>query len=596
MRWRFYPFFYKFWYLRDRISWQTAIPFLLYLIAMGLLGPREVSLRESAIFILYAIFVFWIVWNYALHETEGALAPKFSRWFFTGLLIFAALFLVGTRLMPFIRYGEAPLGYDTGFYLKAMEEAVAAEGLTAQIHLFLWTPLLWLGISPSYLLHGLYFLIQIINVGAFYMLARTFFPTSRIPYAAVLSFLFAVSMVQFSAYWWMFYQTQLSIAFLLVTLALLYRRNPLAAVTAGFGAATHTPTFFPFGAALGLYAVIRFIRSRIRKEPLEWEAKFVFVVAILMPFFIVALRGVPYIIGQIKYISHYSFLATNFPEYKIPETLGLFIDFFAFRLLEVYIYPFAVLGMLLVIFKKVPNTGLASSNRWLLLGIFTGILFILAYFPFIYQHRFLIYLDLALILFAAYPLFRLIQYFLSDRAGRVLIAVLLLGFSMFVVFVIRKQRPQVFPNELEEIKAIASIAEPGAYSMVTHPLYTPWVYAFSGRILVAPGYLANQWRLDHWEEFWAGSDDVRRHELLRLYRKPLYVFIGSWLDENRGIQFLKRDPYVVQISPHIWKYDTRGLSLETIAETLSGSSILDNANPEDLPSPSGEDARDNDGV
>ncbi|MDO8505570.1 MAG: hypothetical protein Q7S48_03260 [bacterium] len=558
----------------DRVHNTVAVPFLIYFVFMIFVAPKTVSMREGIVFLMYALFIFWIVWLYALHERPAELS-RTARYFYLFLLIFSMVFLVGSRLFPFFRYGEAPLGYDTGFYLKAMDEAAVAEGLTAQIHTFLWTPLLWLGIPKISVLHGVYFIVQLLIAGSLYALSRSLATASRLEYAASAIFLFSVSLVQFSAYWWMFYQTQMAIAFLLITLVFLYRRNVFAFITAGFGAATHTPTFFPFGIALGLFAILRFIWVRVKRIPVEWETKYIFALGIITPFFMFLLRGKAYIVQQLEYVVRYRFLVSNFPDYKIPEALGLFINFSVFRLLNIYLYPFAVLGLLLFLFRKVAPRGSQLYKRLFLMALFFLVLFVLSYSPVIYQHRFLIYLDLVLILFAVYPLMLFFRYFLNHKQGRIMIAVLLCGFVAFESLIISKQRPQVFPNELREIKAIALIAEPDAYSMATHPLYTPWVYAFSGRMLVAPGYLANLWRLDQWDEFWAGPDDIRRHELLRLYRKPLYIFIGSWLDENRGIQFLKRDPYLIQVSPHVWKYDTRGLSLDMIVMGLHDFSTPD---------------------
>ena len=67
---------------------------------------------------------------------------------------------------------------------------------------------------------------------------------------------------------------------------------------------------------------------------------------------------------------------------------------------------------------------------------------------------------------------------------------------------------------------------------------------------------------------WVGSDDVRRHELLRMYYVPVYVFVGTWIEEGDMTDFFHTDPLVEQVSPHIFRYDTHDRSLDEIRKIL----------------------------
>lgn len=559
--------------IKDYIK-QICLPLVLYLICLIFLTPRRLSFIEYTIFLLYAIFVFWIVWQYSFSEEKSAVIDSgANRKFYIGLLIFSCFFIIVTRLLLFIKYGEAPLGYDTGFYLKSMDEikSGALEGHRV-FRALLWVPFLWLGVSKVFILHGLYVSFQLLIAGSFYMLAKTLSISPRLSYAAIVLFLFAVSLPQFFAFWWMFYQTELGIAFMLMTLALLYRRSPLALVTGGFGALVHPATFLPLGVALVSFIALRIIYSLyrlIRRRPIEREFLFLIFLAIVAIFTVRVFKNelyefaLTYLRGPIK---DYGWFITNFPSHLRQQFTGLYINFELFHLANIYIIPLGILGALLFVFRKITSLKESFSYRLFFIFIFFITLYILAYFPFIYQNRYLIYLDLIFILFAAYPLVYIFQYFLRDRIGRIAVSLLLFGFISYASYAIWNQEPQLFPDELQEIKDIASIKDDSIYAMSTESLYTPWVYAFSGQPVIDPGYLPqNRWNYSMWQEFWYGKSDARRHELLRLYDKPIYVFVGKMVPENiKYKRFIETDSHFIKISPHIWRYDPLNITNEEI--------------------------------
>lgn len=560
--------------LRARVrGFQTSngFWFVVYLVLLILIAPRELSVPEIVSFFAYALFLFWVLWLHARHERMGKASETSTRWFFLVLLVVGIALFVSTRALPFIRFGETPLGYDTGFYLQYMDEAFAAEKPTRQIIIYLWTPLLWLGFSPVIVLHGLYVLAQILTFGSFYALGRTLTSTYARASASVMVFLYAFSIVQFSSFWWMFYQTHFAVAFLVMTIALLYRRSPLALLTGAFGAVIHTPTFFVFGGALFLYALLRALVCRFRK--LEVEMWIILALGLLAPITLLILRGPTYIADQWQYIAHYKFLATNFPEYQIQEALGLFIPPPVFKVASMVLSPMALLG---VLFYLVPGKSALVSPEWKrrmtpIFIIFVMTLF-LSSFPFVYQHRFFIYLSIALIIFSVHPIVVLVRYMGRVRVGQALLVVLGAGMVLYSAATTWHQRPQLYPEEAAEIRALNTDPRAnGAVVMATHPLYTPWVGAFSERTVAAPGFYYNLFRIDQWAEIWSGPDDVRRHELLRLYRTPVYIFLGTWIEEGDLSDFLRHDPLVEQVSPHMFRYDTRSMTLEEIRAVLEGN-------------------------
>lgn len=552
------------------VKLRNASLFIVYVTLTILATPRFLSLPLQLSFFVYALFVFGVVWKSLMSPSVEPSKPtpntpdtKFSQKFFLYLLIFSGIFLVATRLYLFARYGEAPLGYDTGFYLKFVGPwGFANKPLPTFLH---WAPLYVLGISPITILHWVYILLQFLIAGALYTLTRTLTPTSRLSYAAVAVFLFSISLTQFFAFWWMFYNTMLALAFLLLTMALLHRKSLLAVFTGGFGAAIHPPTFLPLGLTFFFFTIFQIVRSALARKWPSKETWIIISLGVLMLAWGMTV-GRNGIITGFGYLLRHKFLSINFPALEIEQAKGLFIDFKMFHLTNIWILPFTILGLLSSLYQACLRRQHSSSPRSLFMGILFFVLFLLAYFPFVYQHRFSILLDLMIIWFAVRPLTHFLQSCSSYSTGHIMNALLVGGLVLNTSLIVWHQEPQLFPEELENIKDIATLAEPNAYAMSLDGLYAPWVYAFSNRPTITPGYLNwDQWNLSKWAEFWHGKSNARRHELLKTYSQPLYIFIGKRLNLELPYQkFIRNDPHFKNINPQVWKYDSSNITTEEI--------------------------------
>src|SRR3989338_443688 len=208
--------------MKGIFSWSTFVPLVLYFLFIKFVTPDGLSDFTRNAFILYAVFIFWIVWRHTL-QPERVYDQVTEKKFFSYLLLGSAIFFVATRILLFIRYGEAPLGYDTGFYLESVRGAFNDIDAQRTFRALLWIPFRWLNIPEIFILHGLYVLFQFLILGSLYTLARTLKISSRLQYGAVAIFLLAVSLPQFFAFWWMFYQMELALAFLLMTITLIHR-------------------------------------------------------------------------------------------------------------------------------------------------------------------------------------------------------------------------------------------------------------------------------------------------------------------------------------------------------------------------------------
>ena len=293
-----------------------------------------------------------------------------------------------------------------------------------------------------------------------------------------------------------------------------------------------------------------------KKSALNRELLFVFCFGLGVGIVIILTRAGEFLYYFNYYILEHRGLATTFPFWQIPKMKGLFVEPSALHLLSLFIIPFTIFGFL---YPKVWGQyfKVREFSSGLLIFFYTmflGLLFLIS-FPFIYQHRFLIIFDFFLIIFAVPSMLILVNYFLRDKSGRVLIGIFLLIFSLRVGVASWAQGPQLFQEELKEIKAFSSDKEPKTI-IATNSLYTPWLYGFSGHTVIGPGWHRDKWDLSMWMEFWVNGNDARRHELLSLYNSVMYFYVGERQPTNQPYyKFIQSDPHFTEISPHIWKYN-----------------------------------------
>lgn len=547
----------------------TGISWALYLILIILAIPPVISWIHRVIFFLYAIFVFWILYpELQRNEPLNTDAPAPTRRIWVALLAFSALFLIASRLYMFIRYGEAPLGYDTGFYWQYFHLIVPAGNIGTAVGSHLayssWFPLGFFKFHALTVIQLLHAFHQLLTAGALYFLLRSL-PLRKysFPVSVIGVFLFALSINQFMAFWWMFYKQLLAIPFLLLAIGLFLRRSPAAIPVAGFAAAIHLSSAIPLGIAFVIFILVQLVICLIEKRLPEREFIYLIIAGLLAVALFVALKGIDDIRYYLNLFLKYRGFATNARSWEVEQIRGLFIPFSTFRLNALFYLPFALVGIL-------------QSRRWIatrltartaLIPIMFVASLVLVSFPFIHQNRSLIFFDLLLIIIAAPPLFHFVQHFARDRHGIVLLGLLSIGFVAFTSRVVWNQEPQLYADEAAELKVLerkgtdADIRKRNDYVMATSSLYTPWVYAFTGfEPTIVPGWLTwDKWDLEMWNEFWFKGNNARRLKLLQMYGdNTIYIFMGRHQLEHANTprlnEFIETDPHFTRFSPHIWKY------------------------------------------
>ncbi len=517
--------------------------------------------QYQAIFLLYAIFIFAMLHTQLSNPAETENIPPLSRRFGSVLTVGALILFTLSRAIPFLRYGPAPLGYDTGFYLQYFATIIPAGRisdaiLTGSIAYTPWFPLHYLGFSGLTILDFLHLLHQVMLLGAVYFLLHSLpFGKRSMIGSAVGIFLFSISITQFMGFWWMFYKQSMALPFLILALGLFLRQSWLAIPIAAVGAAIHLQSAIPFGVAFTLFLVWQIVMALIERRPIDRELWILTLGGALAALLLIIIKGPQDLLGYLTYFQSLGGLASNAPDGGAIQAQGLFIPFSTARLNLLFILPFGLLGVLNA--RRWLWSDHRSRNAFLLILFVVSL--ILSAFPFIYQNRSLVVLDLIFIVLATYPATLFVERCMAGRTDRATLSLLGFGLVLWSTLVITNQPPQLYPDERLELTALEQRIRPGKdYAMATSSIYTPWVFAFTNfRDTIAPGWLFwNKWDYPTWQKFWLTSNDQERDWLLEAYGPgDIYMFVGRHQQMSLSFQrFLKNDAHVQPVSPHIWRY------------------------------------------
>jgi len=513
-------------------------------LAYGILIVLSCFGFESRAYIpFYLAFAFFIGWLWFFDGEEKKEELKLSRW----LIIIPLVIVLVTRIIPFIG-AEAPLGYDTGIYKKTIEnfsEALpnlpqfseGAWGGGESWGLYLSTNLLSLvGFSGNQILYGYYILLNLLLGLSIYVLVRRFFNAN----AAILSlFIFALSLTQFETYWMLYYKNIAALFLMLMAFYLLAQKSWLVIPVAGFLGGLHQPTFLIFGLAMFFHFIFNPIRWRISSNGAGKEKRYHLIsgVGILAVAFSLYIHN-PQAIFQFISPDLQELVKTFGP----GAGAGTFIDFNFYRQIITFYLPFAILGLIYLIKR-------GQFNYLFFYFIFN---FAIVYFGLIFYNRFIVHLDVIVIILAGISASYILARFLPTWTGKAAICILLIGAVYILGTVVLNKKPLISQEELAEIKSLSNLAKKDEYVMATDSYYSPWIYGYSERKTIAPGLFEhNKWNKEKWAAFWFSPDLGLRHFLLDEYEKPIYLFVG---DRQHQMDF-SNDPRFEKISERIWKYE-----------------------------------------
>ncbi|MFH1256288.1 MAG: hypothetical protein V1494_03255 [Candidatus Diapherotrites archaeon] len=436
------------------------------------------------------------------------LLPKENKGKTLHLILFASIAIIlATRLAPFIS-NSIPLGYDPGIYKYAFESyAAGLPNLPFQaLDLWLkhWEPqgffvltdiLFVFGFTIEQIITSFFIFAELLLGLVIYAVAKNFFGKKE---AAIAIFLYAISIIEFKVFWYFYLKNVIGLILLLTALYLYSKKKHLAcALVAGFLAGVHRPTFLVFTIIFGLNFLIDL--KNIKKNLATGIA--------------IALICIGFYFGKFDEL----LFGVLVPAIESPGA-GTFMDFFQYQFSILIYLPFAVIGGIKLFESK--------ERRVLLIGAI--ICLFIAAFQLIFYNRFLIFLEVFVLLLAAHG----ISLFISSNAKALVKAAIIGILVVSGVFLIAGEalnaKPLIGESELNSIKLIGSVTESNALILTTSSYYSPWLKGYAGRTIIAPGLFdEDKWNKEKWERFWGTSDENTFNQMLSEYGKPIYVFISS---------------------------------------------------------------------
>lgn len=402
---------------------------------------------------------------------------------FLNLIIIFACFLVflGLRLYPYL-HSEVPLGYDPGLYLYGFKSfPFVNPWLKTMFPPGLFAFVKTIPIDPTYLVIPLIIFFSALLFISLYLFVHRLFGRKAALWAV---FLLTCSLVQYRVFYWYYLKNIAALSFLFFTFYCLLKQSYWAVFWGVLVVYFHSPTDFVLYCAL--ISGIIFIKNQRRY--------------FLLTLVLTLLLASPYVISNFSF----SFapivqgIATS-----IGKPSGTFYEPLQALVLGILYLPFGLYAFIKN-YKKAP---------FLILPV-TGLLITTVLQLFFYR-RLLIYLDLFLLIFAAY-------YLSKIKSKLFLIIFIILNLVYISFFVKRVAFPQINYDEFAEIQSI----DVDGYLLSTDEMNSPWLMGYSKTKQVITTGLDpadNHWSKDEWNRFWFGSLDVEI-EMLKSLPQPLYIY------------------------------------------------------------------------
>jgi hypothetical protein len=419
------------------------------------------------------------------------------------------------RAIPYMN-NSIPLGYDTGIYKYAIEFGLQNTDkwiLTGVEPGFLYLMSVFkIFLSTQFILTYLFIIFNVILGFSIYLVSKEYFNKNV---ALIALFIYAFSIIQFKVFELMYYKNVIALSLFLFAIYFLNKQKRVPFVICGIILGSiHRPTFYLFGLSYFIYSFINPINFQTKKYNFKELS-------------INIISGAIIIVGvSLFYFGQFSLAITSMISPVVSgfvepgQSPGTFIDFFTYQFTTLAYLPFAVIGFFWLIKKKQFN----MVFLWALIST------IIVYFQFFFFNRFIIFMDISLIILSAYGFSIIIND--KKKIGIAILSILLLtlAFSSFSYSI--NSKPLINNDELSAISYFHNIPS-SAFAMSTSSYYSTWLQGYSGRRVIAPGLFDYDVHTQsQWNEFWTSTNINTTKSFLDDYNKELYIFIGQKQRDN----------------------------------------------------------------
>ena len=407
------------------------------------------------------------------------------------LFYIAIGFSLFVRIIPYL-WNKVPLGYDPGFYKYLFENPFSGEWIKQGYPLLfsIVMNILERVFGSWFLLIPFFVILSTLTIVVLFFVVRKLFGKNV---AVISSLLFMISIAQFQTFWWNYYKNVIGIMLLLISFLYFDEKfNWKLVLIGGLIAGFHRPAFFIFGLTYLVY-----VFSGKRKNYIFGitNGLMIIILAVLFNIDRVFTYLVPGLIYSVKGIV------------ELGGGAGTFFDVGTYFYYSIALVPFAIIGFIHN-FKRNKQLSIAFiiTTLVVLLGLF-------------FHNRFIIYLDIFVIIYAALGFYSLIQN--KELYGKIITFGFIILFGYFMLVHAFDSKPLISSEEFEEIKGISVDGS----ILVTDGSYSPWLKGYTDNLIIAPGlFEENKMDLNEWRLFWSGEN---QETFLNRYSQPLYVHVGE---------------------------------------------------------------------
>ena len=461
-------------------------------------------------FLLFSL-VLGLIGVFSLEKKEEP--TKISK----ALIIIPIILSIMFRVIPYIN-NPIPLGYDPGIYkyvfeiyqkslpvipeqnLEGWVKPSISQGLPSLASIFYS-----LGLSTQQLMMPMLIFFSSTTILAVYLATKEYFNEQ----AAVLSaFIFSISLAQLSTFTLFYYQNILAITSLLFFIYSLKKQNIF--LTTLFAASTafiHRPTFLILALIWGMQTLAD--RKNFKRSLIPIFLTFLLTIAIYLPRFEVAVLDV------------------LIPSVASPGS-GTFMNIEDYRLFSLSYFPLSILGAAYLL----KNKQFSPIIYWFIINA-SIVLFQLIFF-----YRFIIQLDIAMIILASFAMHSIMAR--MGKAKFLILSFLFLGGIIVCFTEAINSKPLINEENLHSIEMIQYFTPDNAYIVSLNSYYSPWILGYSNRATIAPGLFSHDiWTEDEWEFFWKAEKFDEVKAMADMLPKPLYFYVGN----HNSLIFMSREKF-----------------------------------------------------
>ncbi len=432
---------------------------------------------------------------------------------YSRIFLIAVFMIFFFKAMPYFN-NSIPLGYDTGLYKYAIESSLSnldnwiLQGMEPG---FLYLMQLFKFLPTNVILTWLFILFYVLLGISLYFVTKKYFNKEI---ALISLLIFAVSIIQFKVFAYMYYKNVIGLICMLWALYFLKdNKRIMFIIFASLLGSIHRPTFYIFGLSYFAFAFLNPIQKNGKKFRYKYDLKKLSDNIVNGSLII--------IFSSLFYLGKFSKAITTMFKPVLSsfvntgEAPGTFISFLSYQFSILFYLPFSILGFFYLVAKKKFN----MLFYWCLINA------IIVYFQFFFYNRFIIHLDIVLIILASVGFTVLIQT--KKKFGIIIMIVMLVSSSVVLYQEANSAKPGITQEQLELITELNDTSINSSVMVLTSE-YSPFVLAYSNRKTIAPGLFDDDlWSEREWNEFWSNTDKFKTMKLVSYYNKPIYLFAGN---------------------------------------------------------------------